>query len=81
MKRELTRRGVELVDSYGLIQPTRNTLEDLGFEYDWSRSSPSEITEVVVATSTKQGGNGHTHPPHRAGNSARSARIQTTPSR
>jgi DNA invertase Pin-like site-specific DNA recombinase len=53
MKRELTRRGVSMIDSQGLIQPVKNTLEDLGFEYDWSRVSPSEIAEVVVATTAK----------------------------
>ena len=53
MKRALLSRGVEMVDSYGIIQPARNTLEDLGFEYPWSVSSPSEIAEVVVATSAK----------------------------
>jgi site-specific DNA recombinase len=54
MKRALAARGVEMVDSYGIIQPTKNTLEDLGFEYEWSKSSPSEIAEVVVASSAKQ---------------------------
>ncbi|HEX3810307.1 MAG TPA: recombinase family protein [Rhizomicrobium sp.] len=53
MKGALRARGVEMVDSYGLIQPVKNTLEDLGFSYEWSRSSPSEIAEVVVATSAK----------------------------
>ena len=43
-----------MIDSYGIIQPTRNTLEDLGFEYEWSKTSPSEIAEVVVASSAKQ---------------------------
>jgi hypothetical protein len=42
-----------MVDSYGIIQPAKNTLEDLGFEYEWSKSSPSEITEIVVASSAK----------------------------
>ena len=53
MKEELAKRGVELVDSMGVIQPTRNTLEHVGFEYDWSRISPSEIAEVVMATTAK----------------------------
>lgn len=53
MKRELAIRGVEMVDSLGIIQPAKNTLDHLGFEYDWSRSSPSEISEVVVATAAK----------------------------
>lgn len=54
MKRELARRGVEMIDSYGVIQPMRNTLADVGFEYEWSRQSPSELTEVVLATTSKQ---------------------------
>jgi DNA invertase Pin-like site-specific DNA recombinase len=53
MKRELGRRGVELVDSLGIIQPTTNTLSHVGFEYGWSRFSPSEISELVVATTAK----------------------------
>ncbi len=53
MKRELARRGVEMVDSLGLIQPVRNTLEDVGVEYDWSMVSPSEISEAVTATTAK----------------------------
>jgi hypothetical protein len=54
MKRELSGRGVEMIDSYGIIQPIRNTLADVGFEYEWSRQSPSEITEMVLATTSKQ---------------------------
>jgi site-specific DNA recombinase len=53
LKEDLAQRGVELVDSMGVIQPTRNTLEHVGFEYDWSRISPSEIAEVVMATTAK----------------------------
>ncbi len=54
MKRELTKRGVAMVDSYGVIQASKNTLEDLGIEYDWSRYSPSEMTESLLATNAKQ---------------------------
>lgn len=54
MKRELTRRGVQMVDMTGMIQPSINTIADTGFEYAWSRISPSEITEAVVATTSKQ---------------------------
>ncbi|MFA5745208.1 MAG: recombinase family protein, partial [Candidatus Paceibacterota bacterium] len=54
MRKELLKRGVSMIDTSGMIQPTKNTLEELGFEYDWSRHSPSEITEVVVATTSKQ---------------------------
>lgn len=50
MKRELAMRGVQMIDSQGVIQPSRNTLEDVGFEYDWSRHNPSQITEIVLAT-------------------------------
>ena len=53
MKRELMKRGVEMIDSFGIIQPMRNTLEDVGFEYDWSKYSPSEVSEVVLATTAK----------------------------
>src|SRR6185436_8300793 len=49
MKAELAMEGVELIDSYGIIQPARNTLEHLGVEYEWSRQSPSEIAEIVMA--------------------------------
>jgi DNA invertase Pin-like site-specific DNA recombinase len=45
--------GVELVDTTGIIQPTQNTLAHLGVEYDWSRYSPSEISEAVVAVTSK----------------------------
>lgn len=54
MKKELMRHGVAMIDTYGIIQPSLNTLEDLGFEYDWSRFYPSEITENVMATTSKQ---------------------------
>lgn len=54
MKKELTKRGVQMVDSMGVIQPPKNTLEDLGFEYDWSVQFPSEISEVVIATNARQ---------------------------
>lgn len=53
MKRDLTKRGVQMVDTTGMIQPTKNTIEDTGFEYPWSRISPSEVTEAVMATTSK----------------------------
>ena len=54
MKQELTKREVEMIDSYGIIQPSKNTLEHLGVAYDWSKNNPSEITELVMANQGKQ---------------------------
>ncbi|TSC70661.1 MAG: NUDIX hydrolase [Parcubacteria group bacterium Gr01-1014_46] len=54
MKKELLKYGVVMIDTLGVIQPSINTLEELGFEYDWSRFYPSEITENVLATTSKQ---------------------------
>lgn len=45
--------GVEIIDSYGMIQPSKNTLEHLSVEYDWSIIRPSEITEMVMAQQGK----------------------------
>ena len=53
MKKELADLGVQLIDSYGIIQPSKNTLEHLGVEYDWSITRPSEITELVMAQQGK----------------------------
>ena len=49
LKERLAQRGVALLDSYGIIQPSKNTLEHLGVEYDWSRFSPSEMPEFIMA--------------------------------
>ena len=54
LKGRIERLGVVVVDSYGLIQPKRNTLEHLGFEYDWSIYSPSEAAELLEAHRGKQ---------------------------
>src|SRR6202044_1650721 len=54
MKMELAKCGVQMVDTYGIIQPSINTLSDLDFEYAWSRFSPSEVTEGVFATTANQ---------------------------
>jgi hypothetical protein len=48
-KVELRAHGVDLVDMQNIIQPEINTLEHLGFEYDWSRYSPSEQAEIAEA--------------------------------
>lgn len=53
LKQRLAEYGVGLIDSNGIIQPSKNTLEHLGVEYDWSRIRPSEITELVMAQQGK----------------------------
>lgn len=53
LKQKFARYGVEIIDSYGIIQPAKNTLEHLGVEYEWSRIHPSEINELVVAQNGK----------------------------
>ena len=53
IKKRLAAYGVEMIDTYGVIQPMKNTLEHVGFEYDWSRTSPSEIAETVIANTAK----------------------------
>ena len=54
LKERMEALGINVVDSYGLIQPKQNTLEHLGVEYDWSVYSPSETTELVTAHSAHQ---------------------------
>ncbi len=54
MKRRLEACGVSMVDLIGVIQPSINTLEDVGMSYTWSKLSPSEITENVMATVANQ---------------------------
>src|SRR6266571_3083123 len=49
MKAELAGLGVELRDLSGVIQAPINSLEHLGFRYEWSEKSPSAISEVVLA--------------------------------
>ena len=50
LKGELEKLGVQLWDTYGIIQPKRNTLEHIGdFEYWWSVYSPSEAAEMLAA--------------------------------
>ena len=53
IKKRLAAHGVEMIDTYGVIQPMKNTLEHVGFEYEWSRTSPSEIAETVIANTAK----------------------------
>lgn len=53
LKADLAALGVSIIDSYGIIQPPQNTLAHLGVEYEWSTYSPSEIAELVMATTAK----------------------------
>ncbi len=49
MKDSLRSLGVELVDTYGIIQPEINTLGDLGFEYSWSKHSATASAQLMEA--------------------------------
>lgn len=49
MKREFRNRNVRVRDVAGIIQPDRNTMENLGLEYKWSHYSPSETQELLEA--------------------------------
>jgi len=54
LKKQLYSRGVELRDTIGIIQKPVNTLEHVGFEYDWSVTSPSRTAEVMQAEYANQ---------------------------
>jgi DNA invertase Pin-like site-specific DNA recombinase/polyhydroxyalkanoate synthesis regulator phasin len=54
LKSQLREEGVELIDSAGIIQPTKNTLEHLGFGFDWSIYSPSNSAEIIMADYSNQ---------------------------
>jgi len=54
LKKQLYSRGVELRDTMGIIQKPVNTLEHVGFEYDWSVTSPSRTAEVMQAEYANQ---------------------------
>ncbi len=53
MNEELTKRGVQLVDTRNTIQPFINTMEHLGVSYDWSIKKPSRKAEILEAESAK----------------------------
>ncbi len=53
LKQKLANYGVGLIDANGVIQQSKNTLEHLGVQYDWSTIHPSEITELVLAQQSK----------------------------
>ena len=55
LKGELEALGVQVHDTYGIIQQKQNTLEHLGgFEYKWSVYAPSEAAEMLTAHQGKQ---------------------------
>lgn len=49
LKTRLLNYGTVLIDTAGIIQPTNNSLSDVGFEYDWSLRSPSRMAENIKA--------------------------------
>jgi DNA invertase Pin-like site-specific DNA recombinase len=49
LKADFEKIGIEIIDSTGIIQSKINVLEHLDIEYEWSKFSPSAITEMVVA--------------------------------
>ncbi len=53
LKAEFAKYGVQMLDTNGVIQPSKNTLEEFGQSYSWSVLNPSEITENVMATTAK----------------------------
>lgn len=54
LKMQLDNSGVSLVDIYGIISSEKvNTLDHLGFEYDWSIYSPSKKSEILEAERAK----------------------------
>ena len=53
LKQRLASYGVNLIDSNGVIQQSKNTLEHLDVQYDWSVTHPSEISELVMAQQGK----------------------------
>lgn len=54
LKYELESLGVKVIDSEGVIQDRRNTLEHLGdYKYKWSDYSPSEAGEMLESYKSK----------------------------
>ncbi|MFA6518911.1 MAG: recombinase family protein [Candidatus Shapirobacteria bacterium] len=54
LKMQLTKENVKLVDIYGIIGSQKvNTLEHLGFEYNWSVYSPTNKAEILEAERAK----------------------------
>lgn len=54
LKKQLEQCSVKLIDIYGVISAEEvNTLDHLGFEYDWSKYSPSKKSEILEAERAK----------------------------
>ncbi|EKE00173.1 MAG: NUDIX hydrolase [uncultured bacterium] len=53
LKNDLASHDVAIIDSGGIIQPEKNTLEHLNVQYDWSTYSPSEKAEFYEADNAK----------------------------
>ncbi len=54
LKTQLDECGVTLIDTYGIISSEKvNTLDHLGFKYNWSEYSPSKKTEILEAERAK----------------------------
>jgi len=56
IKKTIEGFGAQLVDTYGIIQPSQNTLEHFGLDYndyDWANYSPSEAAERLKADAAK----------------------------
>lgn len=54
LRNQLSKLGIELKDTRGVIQKERNTLEHLNFQYWWSSYRPSETAEFLKAQSDKE---------------------------
>lgn len=52
-KTKLENHGVRITDIYSTVSEKVNTLDHLGFEYDWSNYSPSESNEINLAEQAK----------------------------
>jgi hypothetical protein len=54
LKEQLDNCSVALIDTYGVISSEKvNTLDHLGFKYNWSEFSPSKKTEILEAERAK----------------------------
>ena len=49
LKKEYEDIGVQITDSFGTVGQKVNTLQEYGFEYDWSKYSPTESAEIHEA--------------------------------